>query len=233
MQAETDDPHRKNIEDVRSFIDQVIDYLDVPRVVLIGHSLGVGMVRGYLFGLDSDGTFKPSLLRVDKVAGLVGLAGGNYGLGTGAGTTSEFITGGPFEVSTHKFPGTEIWDDTPFGAKQMPATNTQGRTPLPDGRTYNDGTFGFSGTALDVEDNDPRRIYYAGLTANLDFCDLKLRNTSYLQGADVNQGWDLGGKWDPTGFNGHREIIQNQQVFEEGILPILEKCNAAKNDLNP
>jgi hypothetical protein len=103
---------------------------------------------------------------------------------------------------------------------------------LPDGRSYHDGTFGFSGTPLDVEDDDPHRIFYAGLTANHDFCDLKLPNTSYLQGADINMGWNLSGEYgqaiDPVGIIGHREIIQNQKVFEEGILPILEKCNAAR-----
>lgn len=221
-----DDPHRNNIADVRSFVDAVTQYLGVSKVVLIGHSLGAGMARGYLLGLDRDGQFKPGLARFDRVAGLITLAGGNYGLGYDPEPLlpREFRTGGAFEVSTHKIPGAEVWDDTPYGAKTAPPGNRMAAIPLPDNRPYNGGKFGGSGAALDVGDDSPRRIYYAGLVATGDFVDSKMKNSGYLQGADVNAGWVLGSSF--LKMKLHERIIKEKKVFTEGILPVLEKINA-------
>jgi pimeloyl-ACP methyl ester carboxylesterase len=48
-------PHRNHIAQFRTFVDSVKDYLDVRRLDFIAHSLGCGIVNGYLRGLQSTG----------------------------------------------------------------------------------------------------------------------------------------------------------------------------------
>ncbi len=219
--ADMSDPHRNNIADVRNFIDAVIEYLGVQKVVLIGHSLGAGMVRSYMLGLTSSGTYSASMTRFDKIAALITVAGANYGLGTFS--LSEFKTGSTWEVNSHKVPGTSIYDDTPYGAQST--ADMQGiNYSLPNGRTYNGGKF----KATTSMDDGSKRIYYAGLTATGDFVDAQLSNTGYLQGADINKGWSLG-----SSSTGHEAIIKSQTVFDEGILPILQKANAGMTPIEP
>jgi len=213
--ADMSDPHRNNIDDVRTFIDTVINYLGVSRVVLIGHSLGAGMIRSYMLGLVKSGSFDTSKTRFTKIAALITLAGANYGLGTYS--TSEFKTGCTFEINTHKVTGTSTWDDTPYGAtsSEFIASIT---TALPNSRTYNGGKFNAT-TSLDGDASN--RIYYAGITATGDFVDAQLANTGYLQGADLNKGYSLG-----SSLTGHEKVIKDQNVFNTGIKPILDKANA-------
>ncbi len=216
--ADMNDPHRNNIEDVRIFIDAVIEYLNVEKVVLIGHSLGAGMIRAYMLGLNKFGSFDSNNTRYDKIAALITLAGGNYGLGRNS--VGEFKTGSSFEQNTHKDPASGAYDDTPYGA--VSTSDMQGiNNRLPDSRNYNGGYF----KATTSLDNGTKRIYYAGLTANGDFVDAQLKDTGYLQGADINKGWSLG-----ASLTGHEKIIKDQTVFNQGILPILQKAN---NSMTP
>ncbi len=71
-----------NIDDVRQFIDAVMGYLDVDKVDLIGHSLGAGMIRGYINGWTLSATFDAQLDRSQNVGTAVLLAGLNKGNGT-------------------------------------------------------------------------------------------------------------------------------------------------------
>lgn len=60
---------------------KVRDYTGCGKIDLIGHSLGGGEARGYLYGLDTSDVINPTLSRFDKVGTLVTIAAGNYGLG--------------------------------------------------------------------------------------------------------------------------------------------------------
>ena len=219
--ADMKSPHQNNIEDVRIFVDAVIEYLGVEKVVLIGHSLGAGMIRAYMLGLTSSGSFDASKTRFDKIAALITVAGANYGLGLYS--VGEFKTGSTFETNTHKIPGTSVYDDTPYGATST--ADMQGiNNSLPNSRTYNGGTF----KATSSKDDGSKRIYYAGITATGDFVDAQLADTGYLQGADLNIGFSVG-----TSLIGHEQVIKDQTVFDQGILPILQKANAAMNPPEP
>jgi pimeloyl-ACP methyl ester carboxylesterase len=50
-----DNVHIDHINALRTFVDRVRTYLGVSRVDFISHSLGCGMVNGYLRGLQSSG----------------------------------------------------------------------------------------------------------------------------------------------------------------------------------
>jgi hypothetical protein len=164
--ADMSDPHRNNIADVRNFIDAVRTYLGVQKVDIIGHSLGVGMMRSYLLGLQQSGTWDNSQNRLDAVGTLVSLAGANYGLGTAS--LSEFKTGSTWEVNSHKYNGTV--DDTPSG---YPTTDQIGS---------------YKGqTALDNS-----QITYVAFWAIGDFVDAQNSNTGRLVGANINKGYSLG-----------------------------------------
>ncbi len=76
-----DTPAKSNIEDVRAFIDAVLEYTGSDEVDIIAVSLGCHMARGYVLGLQSDGSFDPRERRLDKVASVVLISGANYGLG--------------------------------------------------------------------------------------------------------------------------------------------------------
>src|SRR3954464_7108409 len=105
------DPHRNHIARVRTFIDNVKGYLDVNRLDFIAHSLGCGMVNGYLRGLQPNGSWNNDDHELDVAGTFVCLAGANYGLGIGG--QSEFKTGSAFEVKSHVF--NSVVDDTPHG----------------------------------------------------------------------------------------------------------------------
>ncbi len=70
-----------NTTEVREFIDAVMEYLDVDKVDLVGHSLGAGMVRGYINGWTADAAFDDNLGRSDSVGTAILLAGLNRGGG--------------------------------------------------------------------------------------------------------------------------------------------------------
>ena len=107
------DVHRGHIGAVREFIDAVRAYLGVQRVDFIGHSLGCGMVNGYLRGLQASGEWHNEDHRLDAAGTFVSIAGAQYGLGPGG--PFEFKTGGEFEVRSHRF-GDVASEDSPSGS---------------------------------------------------------------------------------------------------------------------
>ena len=62
------DPHRNHIARFRTFADQVRDYLGVERLDFIAHSLGCGVVNGYLRGLQPNGEWDNSDHRLNVVS---------------------------------------------------------------------------------------------------------------------------------------------------------------------
>ena len=74
-------PARKNMEDVRRFIDAVREYTGSEKVDIIALSLGAHMARGYILGLQADGSFDPQDRRLDAVGSMILISGANYGLG--------------------------------------------------------------------------------------------------------------------------------------------------------
>lgn len=191
--ADMSDPHRNNIEDVRRFIDAVIAYLGVTKVDIIGHSLGCGMARSYMLGLQTDGTWDNSKNRLDVVGTLVTLAGANYGLGPYS--MSEFKTGSSWEINSHKYNG--VTDDTPRGA----SSTAQMTSPVSNWK---------AATGL-----DNNTITYVAFTAVNDFVDQQNTDTGRLVGANLNKRYNLG-----SSTTGHEEIIKNQTVFND-LLPYL------------
>ena len=204
--------HRDNIEDVRRFIDGVREYLGVEKVDLIGHSLGCGMIRGYLLGLNSSGLYENTNHRFAAVGTAVFLSGAHYGLGKFA--MDEFKTGSTFELDSHQFHN--ISDDTPYGARSTsemiaPAGTLPRSIPFQKVSSLDDGS---ARIYLDARD---RRIYYVALWAIGDMVDGQLSNTGGLQGADLNKGYQLG-----SGTQGHEKIIKDSKVFDD-FYPYLNK----------
>jgi len=184
--ADLNDPHRNHIAGFRAYVDQVRDYLGVKNMDFIAHSLGCGMVNGYLRGLQPDGEWDNNNHRLDVVSTFVSLAGATYGLGLGG--ISEFRTGSPFEVNSHRFNG--VIDDTPGGEVDL----AQQDSPQPTWKKT---------SSLD---NDA--IRYVAVTAVGDFVDSQNRDTGRREGANLNKRFDLGG-----GADGHEKIIKSQTVF--------------------
>ncbi|MFC5460448.1 alpha/beta fold hydrolase [Massilia niabensis] len=183
-------PHRNHIDAFRRFVDEVRDYLDVEKLDFIGHSLGCGMVNGYLRGLQSDGQWNHEDHRLDAAGTFVGIAGATYGLGTGIGSVDEFRTGGPFEVASHRF-GDVSSEDTPAGA------NDRSQQIAPDEAWK---------VTTSLDDN---QVCYVSIIAREDFVDQMHPNTSRRHGADLNKVFNVG-----SGTTGHERIIKEQAVFD-------------------
>lgn len=182
------DVHRGHIAAVREFIDGVRAYLGVQRVDFIGHSLGCGMVNGYLRGLQASGEWNNADHRLDAAGTFVSIAGAQYGLGQGG--PFEFRTGGEFEVRSHRF-GDVASEDSPSGsgdpARQIaPVEAWKGATALDDGQAT-----------------------YVAVIARGDFVDQQYPDTSRRNGADLNKVVDVG-----AGTAGHEQVIKNQAVFD-------------------
>ena len=180
------DPHRNHIARFRTFADQVKDYLGVERLDFIAHSLGCGMVNGYLRGLQPNGEWDNSDHKLNVVSTFVSLAGATYGLGLGG--ASEFKTGSEFEVESHRL--NSVVDDTPAGssnpsAQESPEASWRQVTPL-----------------------DTNEIRYVAITSVNDFVDAQNRDTGRREGADLNKRFELGGILD-----GHERVIKSQTVF--------------------
>jgi len=180
------DPHRNHIVQFRIFVDQVKNCLGVERLDFIAHSLGCGMVNGYLRGLQPNGEWDNNDHRLDVVSTFVSLAGATYGLGLGG--LSEFRTGSAFEVDSHRFNG--VVDDTPNGTSNTSAQES----PQADWK---------KATSL-----DSNGIRYVAITSVNDFVDAQNRDTGRREGADLNKRVELGG-----GIDGHEKIIKSQTVF--------------------
>jgi pimeloyl-ACP methyl ester carboxylesterase len=179
--------HVQHIDAVRDFADQVRAYLGVERMDFICHSLGCGMINGYLRGLQASGKWNNEADRVGAVGTFVSIAGAQYGLGPNG--IDEFRSGGPFEVASHRFH--KIVDDTPFGnddeAEQIaPDASWEETTSLDDGQ-----------------------VCYVAIIAREDFVDQQNRDTSRRVGADMNKVFNLG-----AGTAGHEKVIKEQAVFD-------------------
>ncbi|EWY35741.1 hypothetical protein N825_36035 [Skermanella stibiiresistens SB22] len=181
------DPHRNHITQFRIFVDRVRDYLGVSKVDFIAHSLGCGMVNGYLRGLQPNGQWSDGDNRLDAVSTFVSLAGATYGLGIAG--IGEFRSGSRFEIDSHKL--RDVIDDTPGGSND------------PSAQEADDPSWKRS-TSL-----DDSGVRYVAIIAKNDFVDAQQRNTGRREGADLNKGFDLGG-----GVEGHEKIIKSRTVFD-------------------
>ncbi len=188
---DTNDVHVHHIDALRIFVDRVKDYLGVDKLDFITHSLGCGMVNGYLRGLQSNGEWNNADNRFGVVSTFVVLAGATYGLGPNArtGSLNEFQTGSSFEVNSHIF--NDITDDTPLGANTVseeiaPVESWKKTTPL-----------------------DTNAVRYVAFIATGDFVDQQNQDTSRREGADLNERFNLG-----PSIIGHEQIIKNQTVFD-------------------
>jgi pimeloyl-ACP methyl ester carboxylesterase len=212
--AELPTPQRNNIDDVRRFLDAVRTYLGVDRIDVVSHSLGCGMVNGYLRGLQPDGSFQPEDHRFDAIGTVVCLGGASYGTGEGILYEPEFSASGDFVAASLQWNGVE--DATPYGAAStaemtVPATGT-----LPGGRPYALAT---------AADDGSRRLYYVAIWSNQDIVDSGMPHTGGLQGADLIAGFDL-----PSSLPGvltpqlarHIHLVRNQGVFD-AFAPFLDR----------
>ena len=159
-------PYRTNINDVRNFINAVIEYLGVAKVDIIGHSLGAVLGRGYILGLSEQGIWGKETLHNEQVGTLVSLSSANYGLGPFA--MNEFQSGGAFEQQSHIV--SDIFDDTPFG-------------PLLENQ---------SGQHKKETSLDNETITYVALAGRGDFVDAQHSGTGKLEGANLNMVFNLG-----------------------------------------
>lgn len=213
--AETPTPHRTNIGDVRAFIDAVIEYLGVEQVDVVGHSLGCGLINGYLRGLGSDGSFDHAAGRLDSIGTVVCLGGALYGTGSGFLYDPEFNVDGVWTAQSLELDGIE--DATPYGSSSIAEQLAPGTSgTLPKSRPFR------ATTALD---GDSRRIYWVALWSIGDIVDGNLPNACGLGGADLNQGFVL-----PDTLPGtltaqlarHGQLLKSADVFD-AMLPYLDR----------
>jgi len=180
-------PHTRHIDAFRMFVDTVRNYLGVDKLDFIAHSLGSGMVNGYLRGLQSDGQWNHEDHRFNVAGTFVSLAGATYGLGR---SVSEFTTGSSFEIHSHEFHG--VIDDTPFGSNKL----SEQITPVEEWKET---------TSLDNAE-----VRYVAFTAVGDVTDHQHQDTGRREGADVNKRFNLG-----PFMMGHEKIIKDQAVFDD------------------
>jgi pimeloyl-ACP methyl ester carboxylesterase len=190
--AQLNNPVRTNINDVRKFIDSVINYLGVKHVDIVGHSLGCNLIRSYLRGLEGttkDVIINPSLERFNQIGSMVLLAGGNYGMGKSS-LSPEFKTGGELMNALNTYNG--IWDPSPKGQKSTEKMASDDRWKKTTG-------------------TDDNTITYAAVISENDTCDLLQKDTSGLEGADFCRSYQSGKR----GLKAHKWVIQNKEVFDD------------------
>jgi pimeloyl-ACP methyl ester carboxylesterase len=218
--AQLDRPYSTNIDDVRSFIEAVRVYLGVKKVDIIAFSLGSGLAKGYMNGLQRDASWDHSKNRADAVGTLVALGGGNYGLGKSydmyAAIVGEMLTDFPFEKKRHMFGATK--DDTPYGP---PVANQKVEGTAFDAPKWNDSHYrGVTGL-------DNGAISYVALWAEGDLVDNNWDKTCRLWGADLNKGFKLG-----DGLGGHARLIHDKNVFD-AFAPYLNRVGVVKGYASP
>lgn len=190
--AQLKNPVRTNINDVRKFIDSVIEYLGVKRVDIIGHSLGCNLIRSYLRGLEGttkEVKFNPVLERFDKIGSMVLIAGGNYGMGKSS-LSPEFKTGGELMNALNTYNG--IWDPSPKGQMSLDKMVSDERWKKTTG-------------------TDDNTLTYVAIISENDTCDLLQKDTSGLEGADFCRSYHSGKR----GLKAHKWIIQSEEVFND------------------
>src|SRR5215203_7042063 len=116
-------PHTNNVNEVREFIDNVCDYLDVTVVDIIAHSLGCSLAYAVFRGLRKQRTPVKfdQLKRWNKVGAFVALAGAFHGLG-------------PFSVGEWESDGAfmrGLLAETAGGAGETPYGTNDPTTPDP------------------------------------------------------------------------------------------------------
>lgn len=156
-------PHINNVNEVREFIDNVCEYLDVAVVDVIAHSLGCSLAYAIFRGLrkSRQGTqvqFDDQLKRWNRVGTFVALAGAFHGLGPSA--VGEWESDGPFMRG--------LLAETAGGGGETPYGANDPRTPDP---------------AHNIR-------YFCGV-ARRDFIDNQNPDTGKLAGA-INGDYDLG-----------------------------------------
>lgn len=208
-----------NIDDVRSFIDAAMEYLDVEKVDIIAHSLGCTLARGYLFGLQKDGTFDYDDSRFNNVGSLVLLSGGNYGLESNFFTSlspfydgDEFMPGSPIEAGLHSYEG--FIDDTPHGSDDVDNQKIEG-TAYPFENFSKEDYVGTSPL-------DTNQINYVSLWAEDDAIDIQQDKTGRLKGADLNKGYNFTKNPFLMGMDAHARILNSKEVFDD-LFPYLNK----------
>lgn len=218
--AQLDKPYSTNVDDVRNFIDAVREYLGVKKVDIIAFSLGVVLAKGYMTGLQKTAKWDQSQNRIDAVGTLVGLGGGNYGLGKSydmyGAIVGEMLTDWPFEKSSHNLGSTR--DDTPNGP-QMAQQKVEGTAF--DSAKWNDSHYRGT-TSL-----DNGAINYVGIWAEGDLVDNNWDKTCRLWGANLNKGFKLG-----DGLAGHAKLIHDKNVFD-AFAPYLNKVGVVKGYASP
>jgi len=181
-------PHRDH--PFRLFVDRVREYLGVKKLDFIAHSLGCGMVNGYLRGLQggiqSNGQWDNSAHRFGVAGTFVSLAAATYGLGVGG--VGEFRTRSDFELKSHQTDA--VVDDTPRGS------NNAGAQEAP------------VSSWIGVSGLDNNELRYVAIIAANDFVDAQNPNTGRREGAHLNKRFNLG-----SGVDGHEKIIKSQTVF--------------------
>jgi hypothetical protein len=156
-------PHVNNVNEVREFIDNVCEYLDVAVVDIIAHSLGCSLAYAIFRGLRKprQGTqvkFDDQLKRWNKLGTFVALAGAFHGLGPNA--IGEWESDGAFMRG--------LLAETAGGGGETPYGTNDPTTPDP---------------AHNIR-------YFCGV-ARGDFIDNQKPGTGKLAGA-INRDYDLG-----------------------------------------
>jgi pimeloyl-ACP methyl ester carboxylesterase len=156
-------PHINNVNEVREFITNVCEYLDVTVVDIIAHSLGCSLAYAIFRGLRKprQGTqvqFDDQLKRWNRVGTFVALAGAFHGLG-------------PFAVGE--------WDSDGAFMRGLLAETTGGGGETP----YGPNDPGTPEPAHNIR-------YFCGV-ARGDFIDIQNPGTGKLAGA-INRDYDLG-----------------------------------------
>jgi Lipase (class 2) len=192
-------PHTNNVNEVREFIDNVCEYLDVEVVDFIAHSLGCTLAYAVFRGLKKQRTpvvFEDRLKRWHRVGTFVALAGAFHGLRP---------------LISLPFPPPGEWEPDGEFMSGLLAENLGGggETPFQEGSSRTPGP-------------RPHFIKYFCGVARGDFIDDQSplgRRTGFLEGA-INEPFYEGVSNFPPGDDGHQKIKEDPEVLNM-FLPLL------------
>jgi pimeloyl-ACP methyl ester carboxylesterase len=135
-------PHTNNVNEIRDFIDNVCEYLDVDVVDIIAHSLGCTLAYSVFRGLKQGAPLEFNRPKKwNRVGTFVALAGAFRGLTRASG---EWVPGGDFM--------TELLSETDGGGGETPFKEGE---QLPHNITYYCGIA--KGDLADSQSEDPNR----------------------------------------------------------------------------